>query len=66
MARTATPATAPLLLSLDAVCDLLQVSRPTVLRLVSAGHLPKPSCTVGIQRRWRRQDIDRFINGGLR
>lgn len=54
----------PVLLSLDEVASVLRVTRPTVLRLVSQGRLPRPSCSVGIQRRWRASDIAEFA--GLR
>lgn len=53
----------PLLVPVDTVAHLLQVSKRTVWRLVSAGKLVSP-LRVGGSVRWRIQDIRDWIARG--
>lgn len=51
----------PLLLDYEDVADALQVSVPTVKRLVSAGQLP--AVRVASARRVRRADLEAYVHG---
>jgi predicted DNA-binding transcriptional regulator AlpA len=52
---------APLLLSADAACALLSVSKSTFLRLVGLNKLPGPvNLTDGLAL-WRRRDLESYI-----
>lgn len=53
----------PALLSVDQVAGLLQVSRRTVWRLVSAGELIPPVRLRG-NSRWRRVELEAWIESG--
>jgi excisionase family DNA binding protein len=51
----------PLLLSAEQSWTYLGLSRSTFYRSVSAGTLPQPVGVEGSGPRWRRQDLDRFV-----
>lgn len=53
----------PLLLSAEALGELLQVSERSVWRLRSAGKLPRP-VRVGGSIRWRKGEIRRWVEAG--
>jgi predicted DNA-binding transcriptional regulator AlpA len=57
-----TPASEARLLTVKDVSYILGVSTRTVWRRVSAGEMPKP-IQVGGGSRWRRVDIERWLNG---
>ena len=52
-------------LTLDAteVAQLLGISKRTVYRLLDAGQIPKP-IKLGNATRWRRSDIELFVEAG--
>jgi excisionase family DNA binding protein len=50
------------LLTFNQTCELLQVSRTTVYRLLEEGKLKK--VTVGESPRFRQSEIEALINGG--
>ena len=52
----------PALLSVEEVANMLGVSARTVWRRRSAGEMPEP-IQVGGLTKWRREDIEGFING---
>lgn len=51
------------LMDARAVAEVLKCSPRQVLRLADAGKMPK-GCRVGTLRRWRAEDIDRWIEAG--
>ena len=68
-ATLSTPAAAPALapaaalLDVQAVAELLTCSPQHVRRLTDAGKMPRP-VRLGSLLRWRRADIDAWLNGG--
>lgn len=42
-------------------CKLLRVSQRSLERWLSSGKLPQPVALPGRVRRWRRQDIERWM-----
>jgi len=61
--RNGTGATAPLLLDIDEVARLLSVSRTSVKRMRSERAMPEPVRVRG-GLRWRRVDIEEWIDAG--
>jgi len=55
--------TEPLLISVDQLADLLQVSTRTCWRLLSASALPQP-IHVGSSVRWRMAEVKQWISEG--
>lgn len=55
--------TAPLLIAADEVARLLNISKRTLWRLLSAGKLPKP-VRLGNAVRWRRDELEQWISQG--
>ena len=53
----------PLLVSAGNLAEMLQVSKRTLWRLLSAGQLPPP-VRVGGSVRWRFQEVQNWINRG--
>src|SRR5262245_46100452 len=51
----------PLLLSQPQAIEYLGVSRPTFYRLKSAGKLPKPVQVEGSGLRYRRADLEKYV-----
>lgn len=58
-AETAAPSRK--LLTIDNLVDQLQISKPTIYRLILKGDLPEP-IKVGNLSRWRQADIDAAID----
>jgi excisionase family DNA binding protein len=54
---------APLLLSADQVATVLSCSVRHVRRLIDSGHMPRP-IKLGALLRWRKIDIERWVEGG--
>ncbi len=52
----------PKLMTLAAVCELLDISSRTARRWASAGLLPPPVRLAGQTFRWRESDIRRWIH----
>lgn len=57
------PSLKRLTLNVNEVSHLLGVSRRTVYRLLDAGQIPKPF-KLGSATRWRRSDIELFVQAG--
>ena len=55
------PRSTKLLLTVDDLAVILDVSRRTVFRLRARGVIPKPLRIGGTLLRWRSNDIDRFL-----
>ena len=56
-------ATAPLLIDVRAVAELLGVSSRHILRLAEAGKMP-PARKLGHLRRWSKSEIDEWVSAG--
>ncbi|MDZ4852845.1 MAG: helix-turn-helix domain-containing protein [Pirellulaceae bacterium] len=52
-----------LVMTVTEVGECLGISTRTVYRLLDAGQIPKP-IKLGNSTRWRRRDIESFINEG--
>jgi len=63
MGKTQTAAEAPLLWTARALARQLGVARATVYRLVAEGRIPPP-VHVGRSSRWRRREIEAWVNAG--
>lgn len=63
MSKNKDPNLIPLTLDANEVARLLVISRRTVYRLLDAGLIPKP-IKLGNATRWRRRDIDLFVQAG--
>lgn len=61
-AQPAPPDPAPELLTLDEVADLLRVAPRTVQRMASAGEIPAPIQISPARSRWRRGDLDAWLD----
>jgi excisionase family DNA binding protein len=55
------PVVPPMLLTVDQVAQLLQVSARTVWRMRSGGELPAPIRVLGSVR-WRRTEVESWVN----
>lgn len=54
------------LLSVNDVCELLQVSRRNLTRLIAKGQIPPPDLRVGRAKRWTAETIEDWIENGGR
>lgn len=63
MSHIEDPAIRPLTLDIKQVAQLLGLSKRTVYRLLDAGQIPKPM-KLGNATRWRRKDIELFVEAG--
>jgi predicted DNA-binding transcriptional regulator AlpA len=50
------------MISMDALADMLDVSRRTVERMRSAGKIPNPDVHAGKMPRWKPETIRRWID----
>jgi len=57
------PAYAGSLLTLDEAAHALGMSRRTAERSIARGDFPVAPVQLGRRRRWRRADIERWLNG---
>jgi predicted DNA-binding transcriptional regulator AlpA len=64
-APTTTATVPPPLMTLNDVAGHLQVTARTVQRRVAAGDFPRPIMIGPTCPRWRREDIDAWIQGGV-
>lgn len=55
--------TVPVLISAETIAEMLGISKRQVWRLASSGHLPG-RVKLGRLTRWRRADIQRWIESG--
>lgn len=55
------PAEPSLLVGPGEVCRMLSISQTTLYRMGMSGQLPKPIKMIGRVKRWRRADIERWI-----
>ena len=53
-----------LLLSIDEVALMLDISRRHLFRLRSSGEFPEPDAMIGRRERWRPATIDKWVDGG--
>lgn len=58
---SSSPNVQPMLLTVDQVAELLQVSARTVWRMRSGGELPAPIRVLGSVR-WRRAELESWVN----
>ena len=63
MSQIRDPNIRPLTLDANEAAQLLGLSRRTVYRLLDAGKIPKP-LKLGNATRWRRTDIELFVETG--
>jgi prophage regulatory protein len=52
------------LLRINEVLNIVQVSRPTIYRLVSKGEFPRPVC-IGASRLWPETEINQWMTDRL-
>lgn len=55
-----TPSHVEKLIKADGVCEQLNISRPTLYKLINRGELPKP-LKIGSASRWPQSQISDFI-----
>lgn len=63
MSRIRDPKNMSLTLNVSEVAQLLSVSKRTIYRLLDSGLVPKP-IKLGNATRWRRRDIELFVEAG--
>ena len=51
-----------MLLRVDTVCKITGLSVPTIYRLMSQGHFPRPLKITSHARAWRLSDVDAWID----
>ena len=50
-----------MLLKIDEVAELIRLSRPSIYRLMASGSFPKPVQVGSRAVRWRRADVEEWI-----